>query len=97
MKLLFDHNISPDLIRRLHDLFPESNHVYHLHLHEVGDSVLWTYARENEFTIVSKDADMSELSMLRAFLRSSFGYGSEIVAPVTLRFSFAQTISQLFN
>ena len=53
MKLLFDHNISPDLILRLHDLFPGSNHVYHLNLHEADDSVLWTFARE--------------LSMLRGF------------------------------
>jgi predicted nuclease of predicted toxin-antitoxin system len=67
VKLLFDHNISPDLIQRLHDLFPGSNHVYQLNLHEADDPVLWAYARQHEFTIVSKDADMSELSMLRGF------------------------------
>jgi len=38
VKLLFDQNISPDLVRRLHDLFPDSNHVYSLSLHESDDS-----------------------------------------------------------
>lgn len=33
MKLRFDHNISPELIARLADLFPASNHVYPLNLH----------------------------------------------------------------
>jgi len=28
---------------------------------------VWNYARDNEFTLVSKDADFSELSMLRGF------------------------------
>ena len=28
MKLLFDHNLSPKLIYRLAELFPNSNHVY---------------------------------------------------------------------
>lgn len=28
MKLLFDHNLSVRLVRRLNDLFPDSTHVY---------------------------------------------------------------------
>ena len=67
MKLLFDHNISPDLIRRLQDLFPGSQHVYPLNIHEQDDTVLWRYARENGFIVVSKDADFSELSMVKGF------------------------------
>ena len=67
MKLLLDHNISPDLIRLLHDLFPGSNHVYHLNLHEVDDPIIWAYARKNEFIVVSKDVDFSELSMVEGF------------------------------
>ncbi len=35
MKLLFDHNLSPKLIHRLAELFPNSNHVYHLGLDQV--------------------------------------------------------------
>jgi predicted nuclease of predicted toxin-antitoxin system len=67
VKLLFDHNISPSLIRLLHDLFPGSNHVYHLNLHEVDDPIIWTYAGERQFIVVSKDVDFSELSMVAGF------------------------------
>lgn len=67
MKLLFDQNVSPDLVRRLRDLFPGSEHVYNLSLHEVDDTALWTFARHNGFIVVSKDADFSELSMLHGF------------------------------
>ena len=28
---------------------------------------MWTYAREHDFTVVSKDADFAEISMLRGF------------------------------
>ncbi len=67
MKLLFDHNISPDLVRRLRDLFPESDHVYNLNLHEVDDHIVWAFARENTFIVVTKDVDFSELSMVQGF------------------------------
>lgn len=67
MKLLFDHNISPELIARLANLFPASNHVYPLNLHEQEDTVVWSYARTNDFVVVSKDADFAELSMVHGF------------------------------
>jgi predicted nuclease of predicted toxin-antitoxin system len=67
VKLLFDHLLSTRLIRLLHDLFPGSNHVYHLNLHEVDDPIIWDYARENEFIVASKDVDFSELSMAKGF------------------------------
>jgi predicted nuclease of predicted toxin-antitoxin system len=63
VKLLFDHHLSPSLITRLADLFPESEHVWNVGLHDVPDATVWAYARKNEFTIVSKDADFSEISM----------------------------------
>ncbi len=67
MKLLFDQNVSPDLAYSLQDLFPGSEHVFNLRLHEVEDVDLWAFARANDFIIVSKDADFAELSMLRGF------------------------------
>lgn len=63
MKLLFDHHLSPTLVGRLGALFPESNHVWHLGLHDVPDETVWSYAREHGFIVVSKDADFSEISM----------------------------------
>ena len=67
MKLLFDHNLSPRLVARLSDLYPQSNHVYLIGLDQASDEVVWQYARENEFIIVTKDLDYNELVILRGF------------------------------
>lgn len=72
MKLLFDHHLSPTLIERLADLFPGSEHVWNVKLHDVPDTTVWLYAREHAFTIVSKDADFSEISM-------SLGYPPKLI------------------
>jgi len=63
VKLLFDHHLSPSLVKRLADLFPDSDHVWNLGLHDAPDTEVWLYAREHCFTVVSKDADFSEVSM----------------------------------
>jgi predicted nuclease of predicted toxin-antitoxin system len=63
VKLLFDHHLSPTLVDRLADLFPDSEHVWNVKLHAVPDTDVWLYAREHDYTIVSKDADFSEVSM----------------------------------
>ena len=64
MKLLFDENLSPRLAVRLADLFPASTHVREVGLRAADDPVVWDYARRNDFLIVSKDADMHDLSLL---------------------------------
>jgi predicted nuclease of predicted toxin-antitoxin system len=64
MKLLFDQNLSFKLCQAVADLFPESNHVRLLGLSEVGDRVLWDYAKANGFTVVSQDADFAEMAAL---------------------------------
>jgi predicted nuclease of predicted toxin-antitoxin system len=63
VKLLFDHHLSPSLVERLAELFPGSQHVWNLDLHSVPDETVWLYAREHGYTVVSKDADFSEISM----------------------------------
>jgi predicted nuclease of predicted toxin-antitoxin system len=67
MKLLFDQNLAPVLVTRLADLFPDSNHVHTLGLAKKSDLEVWDYAKDNGFTIISKDADFSDLSLLRGF------------------------------
>jgi predicted nuclease of predicted toxin-antitoxin system len=62
MKLLFDQNLSFKLCQTVADLFPESNHVRILGLSEVGDRILWDYAKANGFTIVSQDVDFAEMA-----------------------------------
>ena len=64
MKLLFDENLSHKLARRLADIFPDSVHVRDVGLKATNDPLVWDYARDNDFMIVSKDADMHDLSLL---------------------------------
>ena len=67
MKLLFDQNLSPRLATQLADLFPESDHVYSLGLDRSNDTVVWDYARDHDFLLVTKDADFSDIATLRGF------------------------------
>lgn len=67
VKLLFDENLSPKLVAALADVFPESAHVDRIGLGSVDDSEVWEYARLNGFTIVSKDSDFQEKSLLLGY------------------------------
>lgn len=64
MKLLFDQNLSDDLVRTLLDLFPESNHVKILGMMKADDGSVWNYARDNGYVIVSKDSDFQQRSLV---------------------------------
>jgi predicted nuclease of predicted toxin-antitoxin system len=65
--LLFDQNLSPRLVTRLADVFPNSVHVEALGLGTASDKVVWQFAREHDYIIVSKDVDFSELGLLYGF------------------------------
>lgn len=60
----FDQNLSSDLVRRLSDLFPKSEHVKILGMMEADDGEIWSYAKENGFVIVSKDTDFQQRSLV---------------------------------
>jgi predicted nuclease of predicted toxin-antitoxin system len=64
MKLLLDQNISYKLVERLGDIYPESKHVRQVGLGEADDLAVWSYARDNDFVIVSKDEDFHQRSFL---------------------------------
>jgi predicted nuclease of predicted toxin-antitoxin system len=64
VRLLFAQNLSPRLVRLLANLYPDSVHVHELGLDAAPDTELWTYAAAQGFTIVSKDADFHERSLL---------------------------------
>jgi predicted nuclease of predicted toxin-antitoxin system len=65
MKLLFDHNLSPYLVNRLNDCFPDASHVSALGLATASDLAVWTRAQSEGYTIVTKDADFSDIAILR--------------------------------
>jgi predicted nuclease of predicted toxin-antitoxin system len=65
MKLLLDNNLSHRLVTRITDLYPESSHVMTVGLDEAEDEEIWGYAKKNGFTIVTKDADYNDLSLIK--------------------------------
>ena len=64
MKLLFDENLSPRLAAVLADIYPGSTHVHPCGLGSADDSAIWQYGKDHGFTIVSKDSDFQDLSVL---------------------------------
>ncbi len=64
MKLLFDENLSPHLVQQLAKEFPESTHVRDIGLASAHDELVWTYAAQHGFIIVSKDSDFHQRSFL---------------------------------
>lgn len=64
MKLLFDQNLSRRLIRDIQGAFPDSQHVTHLNLTAEDDEILWKFAADNGFVIISKDSDFFHRALL---------------------------------
>jgi predicted nuclease of predicted toxin-antitoxin system len=67
VKLLFDQNLSPKLVKRLSDLYSNSDHLDLLGLGTAEDTLVWEHAKDNDFVVVTKDADFADLSVLRGF------------------------------
>lgn len=66
MKLLFDANLSPKLVARLAELFPDSMHVFDTGLARfTSDETIWEYARSQGFVIVTADSDFLQLAHAR--------------------------------
>lgn len=64
MRLLFDQNLSPRLVRLLSDVYSECSHVQNLGMDESSDTEVWNYAAEYGYTVVSKDSDFHQRSLL---------------------------------
>jgi predicted nuclease of predicted toxin-antitoxin system len=62
VKLLFDENLSRQLIARLSELYPGSAHVADFDLLERPDREIWDFAQASGFIIVTADADFYELA-----------------------------------
>lgn len=72
VKLLFDQNLSHRLVALLAEHYPASVHVRNVGLSAADDQVVWSFAAQNGFTIVSKDSDFQQ----RAFL---YGHPPKII------------------
>ena len=62
MKLLLDENLSPRLVNRLGLLFPGLTHVRDVGLKQASDRDVWQWAKDNDFGIITSDADFVDLA-----------------------------------
>ena len=93
MKLLFDQNISFRVLRLLPDNFSDSRHVRSVGLNDCDDAEIWQFAKQNDFTVVTFDADFFDISVLKGFppkivwLRTGNLTTSEIAECIILNYS----------
>ena len=57
MKLLLDENLSFRLCRHLSGHFEDVRHVRDFHLLQTDDRLIWDFAKDNGYTIVTQDQD----------------------------------------
>lgn len=65
MRLLFDENLSEQLVELLTDLFPDSLHIRRLRGSGAADRIVWQLAAEHGCLLVTKDEDFQRLSISR--------------------------------
>ncbi len=65
MRLLFDQNLSPRLVQRLADCFPDSAHVQSFDMDKANDDKVLAFDESNGFALVSKDSDFFDPALLR--------------------------------
>jgi predicted nuclease of predicted toxin-antitoxin system len=72
MKLLLDENLSRRLVPFLQNAYPGSSQVVLLGMESASDREIWQTAKENDFVVVTRDADFEELSVvLGGYYRST--------------------------
>ncbi len=65
MKLLFDNNISFRVSSQLNKTINGCKHVSDFNLDKnTDDSVIWNFAKNNGYTIITKDTDFEAISRL---------------------------------
>lgn len=65
MKLLFDQNISPRIVRLIEADFPGSLQVRQVGLEDASDAHIFDYAKLNGCTVVTFDSDFVDLNIIR--------------------------------
>jgi predicted nuclease of predicted toxin-antitoxin system len=63
-KILIDNNLSHRLIGRLQNWLVEFDHVVNHDLDESEDTIIWAFAKKNDYVILTKDTDFHFLLTL---------------------------------
>lgn len=63
-KFLIDNNLSERIVSALPKAFQFSDHVKSLRLHRESDDVIWRYAKNHRYCILTKDTDFEAKSRL---------------------------------
>ena len=90
MKLLLDENLSRRLVPFLQHAYPGSDQVVLLGMQSASDIDIWQKAKENGYTIVTRDADFQELSLV-------WGSPPKVIRLKTLNQSRAATLKVLLD
>ena len=64
MKLLLGENLSDRIVPQIIDFYPDSTHVKFHGLVHTDDVLIWSFAQQYGYTIVSKDADFHQRSLV---------------------------------
>jgi predicted nuclease of predicted toxin-antitoxin system len=64
VKLLFDQNISFRVVNKLKPVFPVCGQVRELKLEDKSDREIWNFAKKEQYTIVTFDADFYDIVTL---------------------------------
>ena len=67
IKLLIDENISYKLVKKVANIFPDSQQVKRLGLLGKEDYMVWNYAKKHDFVILTQDIDYSEMSQFLGY------------------------------
>ncbi len=68
MKLLIDANLSWRLVGLLQNNFAQITHVINTGLNESStDTVIWNYAQQNHYSIITNDDDFYLLALAKGF------------------------------
>ena len=65
MKLLLDQNISFRIVSKIQDIYPGSKQVRELGLENSKDFVIWSFAKDNAYCIVTFDGDFYDLGLIK--------------------------------
>ena len=64
MKLLFDQNISPKILKVLPVSFEGCQHIRFVQLEDAADLAIFKYAERNDYAVVTFDSDFIDLNAL---------------------------------